>query len=139
VIRRVRRDHGQSLVEFAIGIVVFLLMILGIVDLGRAVYQLSGVSQAAREIARTTSVHPGGTLGDSAQTAATVAVQRRLVPGLSVSSYDCVDIIGNAIAGDCKPGSWVRVTVRSRFDPSLPLLALVGPIDLTSSGSAEIE
>jgi hypothetical protein len=66
-------------------------------------------------------------------------VQRRLVPGLSVSSYDCVDISGNAIAGDCKPGSWVRVTVRSRFDPSLPLLALVGPIDLTSSGSAEIE
>jgi hypothetical protein len=50
-----------------------------------------------------------------------------------------VDISGNAIAGDCKPGSWVRVTVSSRFDPSLPLLTLIGPIDLTSSGSAEIE
>ena len=134
-----RKDDGQSLVEFAIGIVLFLLMLIGIVDLGRAVYQLSGVSQAAREIARTTSVHPGTTLGNSPETAATFAVQSRLVPGLSVSSYACVDIGGADVTGTCKPGNWVRVTVVSRFVPSLPLLNLVGPIDLASSGSAEIE
>jgi hypothetical protein len=136
---RVPKDAGQSVAEFAIGIVVFMLLLLGIVDFGRAVYQLSAVSQAAREIARTTSVHPGSPLGDSAETATTVAVQRRLVPGLSISGYDCVDIVGAAVAGPCKPGNWVRVTVVSRFDPSLPLLTLVGPIDLASSGSAEIE
>jgi Flp pilus assembly protein TadG len=134
-----RGDVGQTVAEFAIGIVVFIMILLGIVDAGRAVYQLSGVSQAAREIARTTSVHPGGTLGNSAETAATVAVQRRLVPGLSVSGYACVDIAGAAIAGTCKPGNWVRVTVVSRFDPSMPLLTLFGPINLASSGSAEIE
>lgn len=132
-------DAGQTLAEFAIGIVVFLMILLGIVDFGRAVYQLSGASQAAREIARTTSVHPGVTLGDSAETATTVAVQRRLVPGLTVSGYACVDISGTAITGPCKPGNWVRVTVVSRFDPSLPLLTLAGPFDLASSGSAEIE
>jgi Flp pilus assembly protein TadG len=136
---RSRNDAGQTVAEFAIGIVVFMLLLLGIVDFGRAVYQLSGVSQAAREIARTTSVHPGTTLGDSPETATTVAVQRRLVPGLTVSGYACVDIGGTAIAGSCRPGNWVRVTVVSRFDPSLPLLTLVGPIDLSSSGSAEIE
>jgi Flp pilus assembly protein TadG len=134
-----RGSPGQSVVEFAIGIVVFLLLLLGIVDFGRAVYQLSGVSQAAREIARTTSVHPGATLGDSTETAATVAVQRRLVPGLAVSGYACVDLGGTAVAGTCKPGHWVRVTVNSRFDPSMPLLTFFGPITLTSSGSAEIE
>lgn len=132
-------DAGQTVAEFAIGIVVFLLILLGIVDAGRAVYQLSGVSQAAREIARTTSVHPGATLGDSTETAETVAVQTRLVPGLSVSSYACVDIGGASVAGPCKPGNWVRVTVISRFEPSMPLLTLLGPIDLASSGSAEIE
>jgi hypothetical protein len=136
---RARDDAGQSVVEFAIGIVIFMLLLLGIVDFGRAVYQLSAVSQAAREIARTTSVYPGSPLGGSAETASTVAVQRRLVPGLSVSGYACVDISGNAVADPCKPGSWVRVTTVSRFDPSLPLLTLVGPIDLASSGSAEIE
>jgi hypothetical protein len=139
VTRRPKSDAGQTVAEFAIGIVVFLLILLGIVDAGRAVYQLSGVSQAAREIARTTSVHPGAPLGGSAQTADTVAVQRRLVPGLSVSSYACVDIGGTSVAGPCKPGNWVRVTVTSRFEPSMPLLTLLGPIDLASSGSAEIE
>lgn len=137
--RRATNDAGQTVAEFAIGIVAFLLILLGIVDAGRAVYQLSGVSQAARELARTTSVHPGATLGDSTQTADTLAVQQRLVPGLSVSSYSCVDIGGASIAGPCKPGNWVRVTVISRFEPSMPLLTLLGPIDLASSGSAEIE
>jgi TadE-like protein len=136
---RTRKDAGQSVAEFAIGLVIFMLLLLGIVDFGRAVYQLSGVSQAAREIARTTSVHPGTTLGDSAETASTIAVQRRLVPGLSISGYACVDIGGAAIAGPCKPGNWVRVTVVSRFEPSLPFLTMAGPIDLASSGSAEIE
>jgi Flp pilus assembly protein TadG len=136
---RARNDGGQTIAEFAIGIVVFLMILLGIADFGRAVYQLSAVSQAAREIARTTSVHPGVTLGDSPETATTITVQRRLVPGLTVSGYACVDIGGTAITGSCKPGNWVRVTVVSRFDPSLPLLTLVGPIDLASSGSAEIE
>jgi Flp pilus assembly protein TadG len=136
---RARNDGGQTIAEFAIGIVVFLMILLGIADFGRAVYQLSAVSQAAREIARTTSVHPGVTLGDSAETATTIAVQRRLVPGLTVSGYACVDISGAAITNPCQPGNWVRVTVVSRFDPSLPLLTLVGPIDLASSGSAEIE
>ena len=137
--RRGRTEAGQTVAEFAIGIVVFMLILLGIVDFGRAVYQLSAVSQAAREIARTTSVHPGAPLGGSTETAATVGVQRRLVPGLSISSYACVDIGGAAVAGACKPGNWVRVTVVSRFDPSLPLLSLAGPINLESSGSAEIE
>jgi Flp pilus assembly protein TadG len=136
---RARNDAGQTLAEFAIGIVVFMMLLLGIVDFGRAVYQLSAVSQAAREIARTTSVHPGSPLGASAETASTVAVQRRLVPGLTVSGYACVDIGGTAIAGACKPGNWVRVTVVSRFDPSFPLLTMAGQMNLASSGSAEIE
>lgn len=136
---RTRNDAGQTLAEFAIGIVVFMMLLLGIVDFGRAVYQLSAVSQAAREIARTTSVHPGSPLGGSPETASTVAIQSRLVPGLTVSGYACIDIGGNAIAAACKPGNWVRVTVVSRFDPSMPLLTMVGPIDLASSGSAEIE
>jgi hypothetical protein len=139
VSRRARIDAGQTLAEFAIGIVIFMMLLLGIVDFGRAVYQLSAVSQAAREIARTTSVHPGSPLGGSAETASTVAVQRRLVPGLTISGYACVDIGGNAVAGPCKPGNWVRVTVVSRFDPSMPLLTMAGPMDLASSGSAEIE
>lgn len=120
--------------------VIFLVLVIGTIDLGRAVYQLNGVAQAAREIARETSVHPGsGALGGSGQTQAVVATQQRLVPGLGVTSYACVDIAGITIPGTCKPGNWVRVTVSSRLDPAMPLLMPFGPFVLTSSASAAIE
>jgi Flp pilus assembly protein TadG len=134
-----RPGRGQTLVEFALGITMFLALLIGVIDMGRAVYQLNAVSQAAREIARVTSVHPGATLGGSAETAAVIAAQRRMVPGLSVGSYACVDLAGAAVAGSCLPGNWVRVTVTSEFNATLPILAALGTIDLTSSSSAEIE
>jgi hypothetical protein len=127
------------MVEFSLGFVLFLGMVIGLIDLGRVVYQQSAASQAAREIARVTSVHPGSTLGSSSETAGTVAAQRALVPGLSVNSYVCVDITGAAVSGRCLPPNWVRVSVTSRFDPALPLLVPLGSINLTSASSAEIE
>ena len=49
------RDHeqdGQALVEFALVLPVFLLVIFGLLDVGRLVYTNSTLSQAARESAR---------------------------------------------------------------------------------------
>jgi Flp pilus assembly protein TadG len=127
-------------VESSLALGIFLMLLIGTIDLGRAVYQLNAVGEAAREIARVTSVHPGdGTLGDSNETLAVVETQARLVPGLSVPSYTCVDVTGAAVVGTCHPGSWVRVTVSSRMDPVLPLLVPFGPFVFTSSGSATIE
>ncbi len=45
-------EVGQSLVEFALGLLVLVLLILGIVDFGRAVFARSAVASAAREGAR---------------------------------------------------------------------------------------
>ena len=132
-------ERGQSIVEFALGVTIFLVLLMAVVDGGRAIYQLNGVSEAAREIARTTSVHPGGTLGSSTETAATVGVQGRLVPALTVLSYTCIDIEGASVTGDCQPGDWVRVSVRSRFTPVMPVLSMFGSVDLVSSSSAKIE
>ncbi len=137
---RRRSQRGQALVESSLALGIFLVLLIGTIDLGRAVYQLNGVTQAAREIARAASVHPGTTdLGDSPQAAAALESQRRLVPGLGDPTFACVDISGSAIADPCQPGSWVRVTITSRFDPVLPLLIPLGPFVLTSSGSAAIE
>jgi hypothetical protein len=132
-------QHGQSIVEFALGVTIFLVLLMAVVDGGRAIYQLNGVSEAAREIARTTSVHPGGTLGSSTETAATVGVQGKLVPALTVLSYSCIDIEGVTVSGSCQPGDWVRVSVRSRFTPVMPVLSMFGSVDLVSSSSARIE
>ncbi len=50
----VRRDRsrGQSLVEFAIILPVFILVLVGILDLGRAVYAYNTLNNAAREGSR---------------------------------------------------------------------------------------
>jgi Flp pilus assembly protein TadG len=132
-------SNGQSTVEFALGIMVFFIVIMAVIDLGRAVYQLNGAAEAAREIARATSVHPGSTLGSSTETANVVAAQTRLVPALTVLSYTCVDIAGATVTSTCQPGDWVRVSVRSRFSPSTPVLSLIGTVDLISTSSARVE
>jgi hypothetical protein len=57
---KVRRDgqrtRGQSLVEFALVLPIFLLLLFGVIDAGRMVYLHTVLSQAAREGARVASV-----------------------------------------------------------------------------------
>ena len=75
MIRSLTRDgrRGQSMVELALVLPLFLLMLFGLVDMGRLVYASTTMSQAAREAARVASVqaywvgstdpscnHPGG-------------------------------------------------------------------------------
>ena len=57
------RRSGQALVEFAIAVIPFLMLLMAVVDLGRGIYMLNGTSEAARDIARVTSVHQWTTPG----------------------------------------------------------------------------
>jgi hypothetical protein len=54
--RRRCRSTGQGLVEFALVFPILLLLLVGIVDMGRFVYTANVLSQAAREAARVASV-----------------------------------------------------------------------------------
>ena len=137
--RRTSGRRGQGLVEFALGITVFLTLFIALVDLARAAFLFNGVSDAAREIARVTSVHPGATLGTSAESAATVVNERGLVPGLTVTSYTCIDLAGATVTGTCQPGNWVRVSVRTSFNAIMPLFSAFGPVTFTTSSSAKIQ
>ena len=49
--------RGQELVEYAITLPIFLILVLGIVDLGRAVYYYSAMNNVVREGARYGSIH----------------------------------------------------------------------------------
>lgn len=53
-IARTQRDsaRGQSLVEFALVLPIFLMLVFGLIDTGRFVFMHSALSQAAREGAR---------------------------------------------------------------------------------------
>jgi hypothetical protein len=132
-------SEGQALVEFALAITVFLVLLMGVADLGRGIYTYNGVSQAAREIARATSVHPGVTLGTSSQTASVVSVQQGLIPGLGTPTFTCVDIAGATISGSCTSGDFVKVGIAAPFQPVTLLLGLTGTWSFQSTSLVQIQ
>jgi Flp pilus assembly protein TadG len=136
--RTLRNEGGQGLVEFSLAITIFLVLLMGLFDLGRGLYQYNGVSQAASEIARVTSVHPGVSLGTSAETTAVINTQQNLIPNLGLPNFSCVDVDGSAVSGTCRSGNWVKVTVAAPFSPVAPILGLFGVWNMQSSSSYEI-
>ena len=54
-------SRGQALVETALILPIFLALMLGIVDMGRAVWATTSLASAAREAARFAIVHGGST------------------------------------------------------------------------------
>jgi Flp pilus assembly protein TadG len=135
--------RGQALVEFALTVLIFIVLVMGVLDFGRAIFMYNGVSQAAREIARVTSVHPGANLGTgswapSAQTQAVIDAQQGTVWNLTVDDPTCVKIDGSA-SPSCLPGTWVKVTVSASYTPiTPPLIPLIGTRNLSSTSSVEI-
>lgn len=143
------QQRGQSLVEFALVIVLFLVIVMGVVDFGMAIYKFNGVSQAAREIARVTSVHPCAATppcdpGSSADTLAAIDIQQNLIPGLTINpatDIECIDESGAPVAPnpcDFSKHS-VKVTVTSDYSPITPLLGLTGPWTMEGTSSAQIQ
>jgi Flp pilus assembly protein TadG len=129
---------GQAMVEFALALPIFLVMLVALFDFGRGVYTYNGLSEAAREISRITSVYPGLVLGASAQTADRVATQKALTPGMSDPTYSCVRVDGTVSTDNpCTSGDYVRVTVTSVYQP-LTMLGFGGSITLTASSSSQI-
>ncbi len=82
--RRGRRSGGQALVEFALVLPIFLVMVFGILDMGRAVWALDVANHAAAEGARFAIVH-----GGSQYTECPVGPQNGAVPGPTGSSSSC--------------------------------------------------
>ena len=143
---RRRETSGQGLVEFALVIIVFLVILMGVVDFGMAIYKYNGVSQAAREIARVTSVHPCATAGaltcspgGSAETAQVLTVQKNLIPGLADPAITCVDQTGASSSPCDFSQDSVRVVVTAPYRPITPLLGLTGTWTMEGSSSAQIQ
>ena len=139
VASRLRDERGQSITEMALVLIPFLLVLFGILDLGRGMYAYNAVAEAARELARATSVHTGDPLGTSPETAAVLSTQYASIPGLEAPVFTCVDITGAAADDDpCLPGNRVRVTVTAPFQPVTPLLLALGTMTLESASSVQI-
>jgi Flp pilus assembly protein TadG len=132
-------SRGQALVEFSLAVTVFLLLLMGVADFGMAIYKYNGVSEAASEIARVTSVHPGTnpTVHWSSQMAAVVSTQQSLVPGLSNPTISCF-LIDGVTSASCTSGNYVRVTVTAPYKAVTPLLGLLGTWTMKGTSSVQI-
>jgi hypothetical protein len=130
-------------------IIIFLVILMGVVDFGMAIYKYNGVSQAAREIARVTSVHPCAVPGaltcapgtsTSAETQSVINVQKGLVPGLGNPTFTCVDRAGSPKPGVCDfSKDSVQVEITAPYQPITPLLGLTGTWTMKGSSSAQIQ
>jgi hypothetical protein len=146
------RGDGQAVVEFALAVIPFLILLMGVIDLGRGIYMMNGTSEAARDIARATIVHPtgaGGALGFSSETTDAIDTQEGLIPGLSVdpaTDIECVDaydVLQNPqMSGrdaDCNVGEdFIRVRVTVEFAPVTPLVSAFGSHTLESVSRMQI-
>jgi hypothetical protein len=138
------REQGQSLPEFALVVIPFLLLLMGIFDLGRGIYTYNAASQAAREIARSAAVdleNGAASVGTGARTVTIRNTQKRLVPGLTDAGIQlsCVDLEDLVVTGrDCQTGDFVRVRISVTYRPVTPLLGLAGPIALVSVSHVEV-
>jgi Flp pilus assembly protein TadG len=131
------RDVGQSLVEFALILPIFLLVLLGLIDMGRAVYTNNTLSQAAREATRLAAAQAswvGKTTGDDATCNAAAgpvcpadvatlktnvdAAANRMAVGLGVLPGSQIYMQCNASGSAAPTGAWTGSTCTSRSSGS---------------------
>ncbi len=125
---RVRRAGGQSLVEFALVFPVFLLLLFGLIDIGRFAYTANALNEAAREGTRFGSVaawseHCGGTREACVET----ETLNRLaaVPGATPVATCRRNINGswsNVARGACRTNDLLAVRVTAQFQVLTPVI-----------------
>jgi hypothetical protein len=148
--RSVRRTRarGQGLTEFSLVIPILMVLILGLIEMGRLIYTYSAVTTASREATRY-----GFSLGDNdfgvpryqdcdgiRQAArAPTSIAGIEDAGIEIS-YDSGP--GTAISSFCPPasvetGTRIVVTVSATFEPIVPLIQLPD-IDISSTSKRTI-
>ena len=132
-----RRDDGQSLVEFAIMLPLLLLIVTGLFDAARAVWQENTLAYAAREGTRYAIVHGSNSslvLGPSDPAEPNItAVVRAAAVGVGG-----VVVVTSWPDGNNERGMRVAVDVTAQFVP-LPSYYLLGnAFQLTLKGGSSL-
>jgi Flp pilus assembly protein TadG len=137
--------RGQSMVEFAFVLPVFLLMVMGIVDLGRGILYFNTLSSLAREGAR------GGILGSMSNSARLQQICQRVVdeaqlPALGTTSCSSASAdtawtdgaltLTIHLGTTGSPTDPEKVTVAYNFTPITPLIDRVA--NIANGGSFQV-
>lgn len=154
--------RGQSLVEFALILPVVLLLIFGILDLGRGVYAYNTVANAARQGARVATVNqilvspdcdesrPIEDPSDPHWSIKRCAVDAAVALGVQLTDVDVsfANPPGNTLLQCSAPtgvptlqvGCLATVTVRYTFRPATPIIGnLVGTVAMELTSELPVE
>ena len=135
-----RRRDGQSLVEFAVVLPIFLLILAGILDFGLGLYSQMTVINAAREGARLGVVEPGNVsdIDDRVQAMTAGLDQSQLTTTVIVPAAVRLDLrqLLRRRSGSPATPSWSKVVYNYRM---LWPLALGNHLDLSSTVQMRIE
>ena len=126
-LKKLKDEKGQNLVEFALVLLLLLVISLGIVEFGRAWFLADRLKNAANIAARTYAVTQGTDPGVKA--AAARAAAKTVIPELA--DADIVPI---------ETGSQVTVTVSRRFETVVPgILPMLGDITIPRDATYRLE
>ncbi len=120
-----RSSRGQAIVEFALIVPLFILIILGLFDAGRAVYAYNTAANAARSAARVAIVNQDPD--------AIRAEARQQTPGLGLSDADIT--LTPCSTWNCT----YSVTVQVPYTPVTPLLGSIFHPTISSTASMPVE
>ena len=140
------RARGQSLVEFALALPLMILILAGVVDLGRAFYAYVGITNAAREGARFAATAPNNASGIRAR------VRKELensnlsiaddsqIPSPTCNSYvdGSTSLGGSVSCASAANGDYVTVTVTYPFSFITGYIAGLSSITLSRAATMSI-
>jgi Flp pilus assembly protein TadG len=137
------RSRGQALLEFALVLPIFLLIVFGIIDIGRYVYLTNAFNEGAREGARYGSVEqwqydcPASVpVASQTRFACTAAVALGRVAGApayvstpTVTCYSKGDDATSAVSSAaCRAGYMLQVTVSTPTSPANQQFHFLTPV-----------
>jgi len=130
--RRPRHSRGQSVVEFALIVPLFMLLVLSALDFGRMFFTYIQISNAAREAVAYGANNPTDTAGMTSHATQEVNVQNQGGENAITVAAACVDTAGGSITcgsagGGAGPGNTITVTVSEPFTFLSPVFRALFP------------
>ncbi len=141
------KSRGQGLVEFALVLPIFMILLFGIVDGGRVVFANNQMAQSTRAVARVASTTCFQTTpacdASSGPIAAAIGSQGSSGTATPTWTVQCINPATNSARTNsgldvCKVGDLVLVTASAPFGFVTPVASSFGPVTVSSRTEQEI-